>query len=219
MTLCSEIVRRALTEIRVLGVGRAPRAAEGEDGLSALNALISGLLGNGIGQDLVDLAVTESEEIEVNTRCLVTATASLTITLPEEPANGDRFQIIDIGGNIATYPLTVDRNGRRIESASSNLTLNTNSLDRSWIYRADIASWERVATLVATDPLPFPDDEAFIYELAWRLAPGYGASFTGEQAASRETSWRRLMARYNVISILSVDRSLLNRDYTGATEA
>lgn len=211
MTLCSEIVRRALTEIRVLGVGRTPRAAEGEDGMSSLTALISGLLGNGIGQDLDDLAVTASEEIDVNTRCLVTATASLTITLPEEPVNGDRFQIIDIGGNIATYPLTVDRNGRRIESASSNLTLNTNSLDRSWIYRGDIASWERVTTLVATDPLPFPDDEAFIYELAWRLAPGYGAAFTAEQADNRQTSWRRLMARYHVISELSLDRALLNR--------
>ena len=208
MTLCSEIVRRAMVEFKSLASTENAQAAEALDGMAYLNSFINGLLGNGIGHDLTDLIFEESDEVDANSRVLIAATASMAVTLPETPKNGDRVQIIDLSGNFATYPVTLARNGRRLESAAANLTLNTNSLDRTWIYRADIASWERVSPLELTDDLPFPDDEAFVYELAFRFCSPFGEALTPQALSARDTSLKRLLARYFSIGSLSFEPGL-----------
>jgi hypothetical protein len=194
MTLCSEIVRRAFTEIRIIGGGRSPRATEGADAMIALQGLIDGLSGFGIGEELTDYEPTTGDTLASNVRVL--CDDSLTLTLPATPNPGARVQIVDVGGSMSTNPVTLQRNGRKLEAAYASLTLNTDGLDRTWMYRGDTANWQRISALALTDELPFPDDEAFVLELGLRLAPQYGAQLSAESQVARQRAMNRLKARY-----------------------
>jgi hypothetical protein len=62
-----------------------------------------------------------------------TSGGNLTITLPASPTQGRFLEIKNISGGVNT--LTVDRNGKNIDGAASNLTTTTNN--RSWSLHYD----------------------------------------------------------------------------------
>jgi hypothetical protein len=49
---------------------------------------------------------------------------SFTVFLPASPANGDQIYIFDSGGALSTNSVTLDRNGKTINGAASNVILN-----------------------------------------------------------------------------------------------
>lgn len=70
--------------------------------------------------------VNSSISLISGTRNLVdTSTATITLTLPANPVQGDEITIMDGSGDAATNNITIDRNGGIIESANANITLNS----------------------------------------------------------------------------------------------
>ena len=72
----------------------------------------------------------------------------ITVTLPLSPSVGDEVTIIDTRGTWASNNLTVDRNGKPINTGTSNLTLNTSGqaitlvyidATRGWAYKTNTA--------------------------------------------------------------------------------
>jgi collagen type VII alpha len=74
---------------------------------------------------------------------LNSSTGSFTLTLPTAPATGTYIQLTD-GANLATNPVTVDRNGSTIENLSSNLVLDVPNATFEFIY--DGSTWQFTST-------------------------------------------------------------------------
>lgn len=203
MALASAIITAAYREGNLLSINASPTTAQQTEGLDRLNALLSATIGFDAGRSLRDLPIggeydaTPSEYAPEDVRLITNLTAAQTIKLHPHPYDGQRIAIADAGNNLATYNLTLDGNGRRIEAAST-VTLNTNNLTREWIYRADLGEWKRLSTLTASDSLPFPTDfdDYFIILLAMRLNPRYGQELQQGSAIWLEGMANRLEARY-----------------------
>ena len=71
------------------------------------------------------------------------------MTLPSAASTGDEVTIIDSYGTFQSNNLTVDRNGLKINSGTSNLTLSNNGQSltlvyvdatRGWVYKTNYTS-------------------------------------------------------------------------------
>ena len=78
-----------------------------------------------------------------------TTTSTITITLLAAASTGDEVTIIDAYGTFQSNNLTVDRNGLKINSGTSNLTLSNNGQSltlvyvdatRGWVYKTNYTS-------------------------------------------------------------------------------
>jgi len=74
-----------------------------------------------------------------------TSGGAITITLPADPIEGCQIAIIDAAGTFATYNLTVERNSKKINGLSENLTLTVNNLHVGLVYYNATYGW-RVLT-------------------------------------------------------------------------
>jgi len=70
-----------------------------------------------------------------------TTAAAFTIKLPAAPAAGDAVRIADSHGKWNTNNLTVDRNGKKIRAATSNITLNIQWQKVTFVYVDDTNGW------------------------------------------------------------------------------
>lgn len=234
MTATLEIITDAYRESNLISIGVALDENQKAEGLRRLNAVISSALGFEIGEELVDWQVgttnisaqgvgndqfgqfnTYSEGIWTrpveNSRLLLNAQSPQTLFLPTKPNDGARMQAIDQLGTLATYPVTLDANGQRIEGAPT-LVLNTNDLNKIWFYRADLGNWVPVATLLIDDEMPFPPefDDSFVTTLAMRINPRYGRAISQETAAWLQRSMAKLKARYKQRRVTPADIGVLN---------
>lgn len=206
MTLVSTIITSAYRETNLVPLVGTPTALEAAEGLARLNSIIRSVIGNEAGNDLRDLHIDGdfsqvsqcSSSIPDDVRLILNLESTRTLQADPTPVDGQRLAVIDVLGNLATYPLTIDGNGRLIEGAAT-VTLNTNSEARQWMYRADIGNWVKITTLVESDSLPFPEDfdDYFITALALRLAPRHSTKLGDESLAAHKRSRGQLRARYN----------------------
>lgn len=226
MTTISQIITDAYREGNLIAVGATPTTAEQTEALRLLNRLVASYFGSEFGEDLTDLAlgkggVDTGKEfvaflddypdivVPSNTRLVLNLEAADTVTLPATPMNGERFAVTDASGNLATYNLTVEGNGRMIEGAST-LTLSEDGLDRSWFYRADISEWKRLSTLELTDESPFPSeyDDFLIIGLAIRLNPRHGVAVDPQSMMQFGKLKSRFMAMYSQKKEVPVELAL-----------
>lgn len=212
MTLVSSILLQAYRESNLIALGTTALNPNQEtEALARLNAIIASVLGWEAGENLKQWPVGTAGYVDpdaglrrdvwkcppINSTLVLNLTQAETIYLPEKPSDGARMSVQDLGGNLATYNVVLDGNGRLIEAART-LTLNTDSLNRTWLYRADLGDWRRVSTLVAADEMPFPIefDDMFIILLAIRLNPRYGRKMDEQTAIMLSRAQRMFTARY-----------------------
>lgn len=210
MTLVSAIIKRAYRESNLIAINATPSPAQAEEGLERLASLIAALLGFEVGTQLLDWPIGNQNvqgDIDwtedrwryavANVRLLPNTTGPQTVYLPPDPQDGTRIAIADARGLLAANPYTLDANGRVIEGQLT-LLLNTASLERAWMYRADKGQWVRLTTLVAEDEMAFPleFDDFFITKLAMRLNPLYGRSMPESTAMTLMSMQEKLRARY-----------------------
>ena len=70
-----------------------------------------------------------------------TGAASFTVSLPASPSNGELHTIKNTATNVA-YTLTIGRNGKNIEGAAADATVNGATLfSRTYQYQSTTASW------------------------------------------------------------------------------
>lgn len=213
MTTLRQIIIDSLRESGVVAVGDTPDGDVHTEALSRLQKLIKSLYGNELGEPLASLDyedILDYEAAPENSRIIFDLDSAVTVDLPENPRDGARFGVIDVGGTFATYNLTLDGNGRHIESAATQV-LNTNSLNRAWLYRADLGNWARVTDLTASDESPFPEefDDYLVLLLAMRLNPRYGAETKGETIEAFNRARRQFRARYRQNSEQNSEEALL----------
>lgn len=213
MTLISSIIADAFRESNILPLGKAPNTNQATEALRLLNALFSAIYGDEAGEGLTDwplgnygrespgydIAYTDQciDHPTINRRLIAVNTEARTVYLTLRPQDGARMGIADPFGRLATVPVTLDANGRTIESALT-LVLNTNGLNREWFYRADLGDWVRLTEKADTDEMPFPADfdNFFITLLAIRLNPRYGRVMDDQSAMIYKSERKKFVARY-----------------------
>lgn len=215
MTTIRTLITDAYRESGIIPVGEELDADIFEEGLRRLNALYDSLFGHDLGEPLLPLSYGTSgvsntyalEEdvapeilssyIPANVRLILNIDEAVTLYLPPNPDDGARFQIVDNAGNLATYNVTLDANGRRIEDALT-VTLATNDLNRSWFYRGDLGKWVRVTALEADDESPFPAefDDFLVTLLAYRMGPRHGAQTADSTIEVLKRMKKLFRARY-----------------------
>lgn len=225
MTIASTIIVAALRESNLIGVNSTPTTAQSTEALARLNTIVSSTFGFEVGEPLQDwpIGIVGVDPCRLpywtalrwrrpcsNVRLVVHHDEAETAILPACPDDGARLSLIDVGQNLATYPLTLDPDGRRIEGSTS-LVLNTNGESRSWLYRADQGNWIRIDSLTADSELPTPAefDDAFITMLAMRLNPRYGRTIAQETVAAMERAVSQLRARYSQRVVTPADIGVL----------
>lgn len=205
MTLASSIITDAYRESNLIAKVGTPDTTETAEALRRLNSILLSVVGNEAGDEMRDLIIggaldqssSASPYLPENCRLVLNLSAAAEFDLPAYPYEGQRLALVDAGANLATYNVTLNGNGRRIEGAAS-LTLSTNGIDRQWLYRGDTANWVRITALVANDTMPFPQDfdDFFITALAMRLNPRHTASLDQQSLAAFDRQRTQLRARY-----------------------
>jgi hypothetical protein len=205
-TLASSIITDAYRESNIIPMGTAPNENQQIEALGKLNTLILSTIGNEAGDGFDDYNIGGTCDqsnylinyIPANARVLLNLTDAKSYNLHPNPFEGQRLGLVDVIGNLATYPVTLSGNGRNIEGAPT-LVLNTNSDNRQWMYRADIGQWVKITTLLYTDAIPFPQefDDYFITMLAMRLNPRYGQALADESQEVLKRSRSLLRDRYH----------------------
>lgn len=235
MTLISSIITDAYRENNTLALGASPSTLQSTEGLRLLQAVVSAEIGGDAGEQLrdwplgnygrqasdkLDRSAIEIANPPINSRLVHTAEAAITVYFPPAPSDGSRFAISDPFSRLAAYPVTLDGNGRLVETAAT-LTLNTNALNVEWFYRADLGTWVRVTDLATDADLPFPEDYdmMFIILLAIRLSPRYGASITDATAMMFKQQRRQFLARYVQSADLVINDDLARPSLQGYDSA
>lgn len=228
MTVVSDIITDAYRESNLIGLGVTPNDTEAADGLRRLQAVVSGIMGFDVGEPLNDWPIgLDNVDIEPafyntwnqaiwsrplqNSRLLFDSQNAQTIYFPQQPSDGARMAAIDVAGNLATYPATLEGNGRLIDGELS-ATLDTDGATGIWFYRADMAQWVTVAPITADGVFPFPSefDDAFVTMLAMRLNPRYGRAMAAESTAILTDRLGNLRARYRQKQTRPADIGVLN---------
>lgn len=216
MTTIRTLITDAYGEAGIVADGADPSSEQLTKALRRLNALYDSFFGAELGENLTtvnygtsgltnsyaiaddDSPDLDSMYVPSNVRLILNNDAATTLYLDPNPDDGARVGIVDNAGNLATYNVTLNGNGRQIEGAAS-VTLNTNSLNREWFYRADLGNWARIADLTEDDesPLPSAFDDLFVTALALRINPAYGAQTSQEMADVFSRMKRLFKARYS----------------------
>lgn len=205
MSLVSEIIQRAYREPNIIPLGATPNAAQIAEALALLNTILLQTFGNEAGDPLTsinyggtyDESTFLGDWVPDDSRLFLNLSAAADLDADPYPYEGQRLAFVDVAGNLATYNLVINGNGRLIEGASS-ITLDTNSDKRQWMYRADIGDWVKIEALDSADNMPLSEefDDYFITSLTFRLAPRYGLPVSSETAAALMKGRSRIRARY-----------------------
>lgn len=221
MTLISTIITDAYRETNMLALGKVPAENQLTEALRLYNQVLAALYGGDVGERLVDWplggygrepnaeTMPATHHPRPNSRLIATNEEPRTVYMPWAAQDGARYGIADPFGRLAVVPVTLDGNGRTIENVAT-LTLNTAGLFREWIYRADLASWLRVANVELADENPFPAnfDAMFTILLAMRLNPRYGRMLDEQSVAVLRQGKREFIARYVQSAVLETDDSI-----------
>lgn len=229
VTLVSDIIRDAYRESNLIAISTEPTGGQREEALRLLNRLLASVFGNEEGEQLFPVPIgsngisrpsgfpgyqnapsTPGWTAPLNSRLILNLTQATQVWLNPAPFDGSRFAINDHSGNLATYPLTVNGNGSRIEGGPSTV-FNTNGLTREYMYRADRGAWQLVTPIAETDEWPFPPefDDMFIIMLAMRLNPRSNITTAEESLLAYRRSLTQFRARYRQSSQGDVDLGLL----------
>lgn len=141
-----------------------------------------------------------------NSRLVAVNELARTVYLPTDPSDGARMGIVDPFSRLAAFPVTIDGNGRTIESAAS-VVVNTNGATTLWFFRGDTGNWAKVTPLLVTDEMPFPSeyDDMFQIQLAMSLNPQYGRNISSVQAGMLRHYKQQFIARYVQSGFLEIN--------------
>jgi hypothetical protein len=163
MTLVSQIITDAYRESNLIPLVSTPNTNQVTEGLRRLNVILLSTVGNEAGDDFMDVNIggefdqsfSFDQWLPADVRLILNLSADIELDLDPYAKNGNRLAISDAADNLATNTLTLNGNGRTIED-SPTVVLNTDGLDRQWLYRSDISNWVRISEVLSTDQMPFP---------------------------------------------------------------
>lgn len=243
MSTLQFIATQGYRELNLIAIGKSPSAAQMDEGLLLLQSIIETTVTGDAGEVMQDWPLGNfdrqtRDQIQwpqgylsnptINRRLVAVNDAAMTVYLPPKPSDGSLIGIVDPFGRLASNAVTLDGNGRTIETSQS-VVANTNGLNRTWFYRADLGDWRRLTDLAITDEMPFPKkyDAFFWIMLAMRLSGRTGRRISEMTAASLAMLKRQFVAQYLQSEIMSRNIDLDNafmseqsydRHWNGTTE-
>jgi hypothetical protein len=215
MTTVASIIQSALRETNLIPLGVTPTAPQSAEGFTMLSTIVAGVLGNEAGENMQSFPLGQNDinaprgypwyantlpgniYVPFNVRIMCNLTAPGLVNLHPRPHDGARMGMVDVSNNFATFPLTINGNGRSLEGAAS-ITYNTNGEIREWIYREDLGNWVVVLPLDPNGNMPWPPefDDMFIIMLAMRLNPRYGQNMHPMSIETLKAAMMKFSARY-----------------------
>lgn len=219
MTTIRTLVTDGMREAGIIGKGESPDAEDATEALRRVNSMYKSLFGNELGDPLKTVnygssglsntfakdedfsTAIDTVYVPSNYRLVFNLGSAETLYLNPNPRDGARFGVVDNAGNLGTYNVTINGNGRNIE-ALGTLVLNTNSLTREWFYRADAGNWVRVSDLGLDDesPLPIEFDDLLTTLIAFRINPRYGAETDSNMVEVMKRIRRVFRSRYRQVN-------------------
>lgn len=231
MTTLQPIITQGYRELNLIAVGKSPLPAQNDEGLLLLLNVIDVTICGDAGENLRDwplgdfgrqtldrrnLPIQCYQNPRINCRLLVLNEQAMTVYMPPTPSDGTVMAVVDPYGRLASVPITLDGNGRTIEDQVS-LLLDTDGMDRKWLYRADLGKWIRLTDLEIVDEMPFPKKYDFFFsiELAMRLSGRTGRNIVATTAATHTRLRQRFVNQYLQNDILDrnwdLDAELMSR--------
>lgn len=239
MATVGEIVRQAYRQENIIAIGQTVgsgsyTAAQETEGVELFESAWKALLGSKIGENLLNwpapprptlttdynfpLYPTPNNNIlpndvwpypQQNTRLITNLQGPTTIYLKQNPNDGARMGLQNIGASFAVNPLTLDGNGMLIEGGASLILNVGTSTPLLWFFRADLGEWKRVETLVAASesPLPSEFDDFFRCTVAMALCPRYGKSPQQMTITTAQEGRAKAIGRYMQEMPAAVDPS------------
>ena len=122
-------------------------------------SLASGASQSGFGRsgsvnwDTASIKTATFSSVSGNGYFCNTTGGAFNITLPSSPSAGDIVALKDYAGTFATYNLTIDRNGSKLDSSSSNKALSTANLSMTLVY---VDGTQTVENGVLAGPISIP---------------------------------------------------------------
>ncbi len=134
----------------------------------------------------------------INHRLVTKITSAQTVYMPQYPNDGSIIDLADAGSS--SVNLTLDANGRKIESAAT-VVLDPSAVgERRWFFRADLQNWQRMTTLtndsVGVSPFPSKYDALLAAETTIRLLAGLGKSPSESTLGIRDRGLTKFKAQY-----------------------
>lgn len=221
MTEVLDIIQQAYREGNLIALGASPSDNQNTEALNSLNRLVSSAYGFEVGDQFFDWPVGTYGMVQPNNgwtydrwrgllaqaRIVCLQEEAQTIYMPPDPEDGARIAFLDPQDRCATYPITLDGNGRLIGTDAS--VLIDDNATRVWMYRADLGRWVVVTSLTGAGgeefPFPMEFDDYFITKLAMRLNPRYGRSMSEESVIALDQTLAKLRARYEQTQLYPCD--------------
>lgn len=216
MTTVASIISDAFRETNLIPLGVTPTSVQSAEAFRLLSTIVASVFGSDIGENLNPFplgrnniqspqgypwwnnSIPGNVFVPSNRRIMCNLTGAGLINLDPTPDDGARMGVVDVSGNFATNPLTINGNGRNIEGVASK-TYNTSGMTQEWIYREDLGNWVLLTPIDINGSMPLPPefDDYFIIMLAVRLNPRYGASMSSASMMTLKNITSQLNARYS----------------------
>ncbi|BAQ89348.1 phage tail fiber-like protein [uncultured Mediterranean phage uvMED] len=81
-----------------------------------------------------------------------TSGGAFTITLPASPNAGDKIHVLDVAASFDNNNLTIARNGKKIQSATADLTITTENTGIGLVFYNDTYGWRILVDAYNVDP-------------------------------------------------------------------
>jgi len=230
MATLAELIARAYRQENLTAAGQGLTTVQLDEGVGIFNDIWRQMLGTTAGEKLGDWPVPPGPTSPVyadyplvpraqslptdvypypqqNYNLVTNLSAPQTVYFQQNPADGARMGLTNVGASYATQPLTINANGRLIEGAATLVLSAATATPLLWFYRADLSDWKRVATLVSTDTSPLPED----FDAFWRcaiaieLCPRFGKDPKSVTVKTHREGKAKIVGRYNQTMPSAVD--------------
>lgn len=228
MTTIRQLITDGFREAGILAVNIVPDGEQAAEGLRQMRRILRSLFGNELGEPLRSInfgsagllnpyAKGQDQASDIlgryfpsGYRLQVNNVGAVTIYLDPNPMPGSRIGVIDKLGNFFTDPITLNANGKTIETAPTAV-LQEAGFNREWFYRGDTGNWARVTDPAFDDESPFPIefDDLLTTIFAFRINPRYGAETSQNLMETMSEMRKRFRARYRQEMEMPVDDALL----------
>lgn len=227
MTLVSQIINDAYRESNLIAITAAPTDLEVDEGLRALQRVISSIYGFECGELLRDFPLGNNDVvtpqgypiqwpttafIPLNVRLVFNLDPNSTDTyyLHPNPQNGSRLAFVNANPD-KTPVVTLSGNGRLIDG-NETTTLDFSVLsEKEWIYDSPSATWKTVTPITLDGEMPFPEkyDDLFLISLAMRLNPRNGVELDPQSQVRLSQLMKHFKAQYRQIIPVGSEPALI----------
>lgn len=221
MATVNDLVRQAFRQENLKAVSQTISDAEMAEGVEIFNEIWENIIGSTLGEKLNDwpvppsAAVSQAREFPLlprdeslpydtyaypqqNYNIVSNLGGAQTVYLKQNPSDGARMGLVNIGPSYAVNPLTINANGRLIEGASSLVLDSFTATPIRWFYRADLSEWVRITEFTGTEDSPLPKQ----FNRFWRcavaidLCPRYNKDPQAVTLAGYKDGMATILGRY-----------------------